>query len=647
MMDETIDTTSKPLPVQDTSVLELQIARWDRAVAGHRRWTEDTGMLRQNYGARTCIKFLEGDQWDEADLLKLNDEGRAAITINKIARLFRLVVGYQAQNRFEPEVKPTDDVLSDYYMADIRSHLMKNDLDRNLYGHVESQVFQDGMGSGRGFAEVKLDYSKNIRGDTIIKAKDPFRIYIDSDASEYDSSSWGFCFESSWMGLEDILLAFGYDAYLQSKSLPNATGSQVMRSSMDTGDDPTPKSTFGLDAWFNRSTESNTTLNGNILIAEHFDKAQKLIRVLSGQHRSLKRVKYFLEPVGGDLIEIRDEWDAQTIAGIVQYAAEKGLQLQVVTRVERRVRWIVTAGDVILHNDWSPYDDITIVPYFPYFRRGVTRGMVHDLIDPQKEVNKRRSAIIHVVTTTANSGWMVPRNSLTAEELEKLETEGASSGYVMIYDPVPGTQLKPEKIQPAVSAAALERMEQQASNDLKEVSGINESSLGEQDNAQSGVAVENRQRQTVVGLQMYLDNLALTRQLIGERMLAIQSRYYTQPRIVRMLGLDGKSNDTMVNELGLAGETINDLGIGRYRLQVNSVNAADTFMQRQFNELMDMVKTGIIPPAVAGPMAVELSNVPNKPQFMQMLNAALQMQLAPPAAPGAGAPGGSAPPPGK
>lgn len=642
----TIDTTTKPLPAHDPSVLNLQLARWDRSVSGHRRWTEDTGLLEQKYGAKTCIRFLEGDQWDERDLQTLREEGRPAITINKIARLFRLVVGYQSQNRFEPQVLPTDDALTDYYMADIHSHVMKTDLDRNLYGHVESQMFQDGIGTGRGFMEVRLDYSKNIRGDISLRAKDPFRIYIDPDASEYDSGTWGFCVDSAWMSREEILLTFGYEAFLQSKNLPNNTGSQVLRAAEDTGDDPTPITSFGLDSWFRGDLDGSTTFNTSYLISEHYDKGQKLIRTLAGQHRAMKRIKYFLEPVTGCLVEIYDEWDADTINGILEFAAEKGLQLQVVSRVERRVRWVVTAGDIILHNDWSPYDDITIVPFFPYFRRGVTRGMIHDLIDPQKEINKRRSAIIHIVTTTANSGWMVPIGTLSEEEKEKLETEGSRSGYIMFYSPGPNG-VKPEKIQPAVPAAALERMEQQASNDLKEVSGINESSLGEQDNAQSGVAVENRQRQTVVGLQMYLDNLALTRQYIGQRMLAIQQRYYSQPRIVRMVGLDGAQNDVTVNELGALQETKNDLGLGRYRLQVNSVTAADTFMQRQFNETMDMIKSGVLPPAIGGPIAIAASNIPQKPQVLAMLQAALQAQMLPPPAAGAGgAPGGATQPPG-
>jgi hypothetical protein len=56
-----------------------------------------------------------------------------------------------------------------------------------------------------------------------------------------------------------------------------------------------------------------------------------------------------------------------------------------------RIRHTVTAADVVLYDDWSPYETMTVVPYFAYFRRGKTMGMVEDLLDPQREVNKRRS----------------------------------------------------------------------------------------------------------------------------------------------------------------------------------------------------------------------------------------------------------------
>ena len=59
---------------------------------------------------------------------------------------------------------------------------------------------------------------------------------------------------------------------------------------------------------------------------------------------------------------------------------------------------------IVRYSQGSATDGFSLTGYFPYFRRGVTRGMVEDLVDPQKEKNKRRSAEVEVVSKMANGG---------------------------------------------------------------------------------------------------------------------------------------------------------------------------------------------------------------------------------------------------
>ena len=43
--------------------------------------------------------------------------------------------------------------------------------------------------------------------------------------------------------------------------------------------------------------------------------------------------------------------------------------------------------------------------------------MVEDLIDPQMEINKRRSNMLHILTTMAHSGWMWEKGALDEEQV--------------------------------------------------------------------------------------------------------------------------------------------------------------------------------------------------------------------------------------
>lgn len=629
------DTTLKQLPAQNLDLVRLQLIRFDRAAAGHRLWAEDRG---HRPGAKTCLQFLEGDQWKDSDVQIVADEGRSILTINKIGRLYRLVCGYQRKNRFDPAIEPTNDTLSDYHGAKIRSHLLKNVYSDNRYQFTESRMFDDGIGSGRGYVDIRLDFSKNIFGDIAITDRDPFRVYPDPDASTYDPAGWNFVIESSWMSLESILLVYGFQAYAKAQQI-SFDGQTGIVSTETEPDDRGPESAFGLYSWFNAETPSFTNaMGGNFMAAEHFDKGQKMIRVLSGQHREPRRVKFFVDGDTGALAEIPDFWDAERIQKAFAWAQAEGANVRIISRVEKRVRWVVTAGDVLLHNDWSPYEEFTIVPYFPYFRRGVTRGMIHDLVDPQREVNKRRSAIIHIIGTTANSGWQVWEGSLSAAEQTKLEQEGSAPGYIQIISKDTPEGRHPRRIEPGIPPTSMERMELAANVDLKEVSGINESSLGENDNAQSGVAIKNRQNQAVVGLELYIDNLRYSRVLIADRSLAIATRFYTEPRMVRMLNIKGEPEDQMINDISAVGHIANDITIGRYRAGITDVPAQDTFQARQFQELKEMVEIGAIPPILASGALIDASSIPYKEQLKGLVTMAQGMSASIPT----DAPGGTA-----
>jgi hypothetical protein len=75
----------------------------------------------------------------------------------------------------------------------------------------------------------------------------------------------------------------------------------------------------------------------------------------------------------------------------------------------QRIRWTVVADNVVLHDDWSPYKHFTVVPYFPYFRRGRTSAWWRTCSARRSCSTKSRRQELHVVNTTANSGWMVKK----------------------------------------------------------------------------------------------------------------------------------------------------------------------------------------------------------------------------------------------
>ena len=108
---------------------------------------------------------------------------------------------------------------------------------------------------------------------------------------------------------------------------------------------------------------------------------------------------------GGDVRILAGDESPDVMARIEQDGAI------ITKRRMKRVRWTVTTRNAVLHDGWSPYDRFTIVPFFPYFRRGQTRGMVDNAVGPQRVLDKGVNQTIHIINTTANSGWQMEQGS--------------------------------------------------------------------------------------------------------------------------------------------------------------------------------------------------------------------------------------------
>ena len=84
--------------------------------------------------------------------------------------------------------------------------------DNNKLDWVEQQVFSDGLiMDGRGYFDVRMDFSDHVEGEIRITAKDPLDILIDPDAKDSDPKTWNEIYETRWMTLDEIQELYGKD----------------------------------------------------------------------------------------------------------------------------------------------------------------------------------------------------------------------------------------------------------------------------------------------------------------------------------------------------------------------------------------------------------------------------------------------------
>ncbi len=632
----------RKLPPQNTERLLLLLDRWQRAFGSQQKWATT---------AKECTDFVEGRQWDEKLVAQMDAAGRPHLTINKTNRLLRLMLGYFSNNRTDLKVLAGHDGTGTDAAADALTALMKQIAQVNEMPYVDAEVFQDGLMTGRGYFDHRLCFEKNDFGEVEARAMDPFSTYLDPDTQSYDlNRDCGYICEARFGCLDEVESLFGKEARENVEPFVYNRTPLSYYSTMASQGETTPIRRFGGS----EDTQSEWWDNIYGMLGSFADPLRKSLRIMDFQYKVLTPAKMFVDMETGDRQEIPEDWQRDKIQRVLYWAQQNNTPLSVDTRPIRKVRWTTIIGDLMVYDDWSPYRTYTVTGFFPYFRRGITRGMIEDLMDPNREINKRRSARIDTIMRTAHSGWKYHEGSLDPVQEAALKRHGGEAGFLLKWKGL-GAHMEPKKIEPSAPPSGLKELEATASDDMQEVSGINESALGEIDIGQSGKAIEARQRQAVIAVQSYLTNFSRSKKLVGYKQLEIAQEHYTEPRMFRILGENGKSQLVQINQRIAVDQIANDITVGKYLVSIDERPLTATFQAGQFEELMNILqKLGPIGQMIASTrpdLIVDMSSLPNKDEWKQALQeAAAEMQGIPPGAGGAGqppAPGGPPPPPGK
>ncbi len=572
---------------------EASIARnqWDRYIRAR-----DNGHLDYIDMAKRCDSFYRGEQWDEADIASLDNEGRPALTINTILPTVNTVIGEQSSRRADVQFKPRRG--GEQAIAETLTKLYMQISDNNKLDWTEAQVFSDGLIMDRGYFDVRMDFDDHIEGEIRIKAKDPLDILIDPDAKDWDPKTWNEVFETRWMSTDEIEEVYGRKKADKLRTIAE-NGSTLGIDSIEYEEQRFGKTNSGLE--YGKEMPKDPEEVG----------ACRAIRVLERQYRRLVSCKFYVDPLTGDQRQVPDFWSTRKIN---QFADQYGLTT--IERMARRVRWTVSADLVVLHDDWSPYEDFTIIPYFPYWRRGKPFGMVRNLLSPQEQLNKISSQELHIVNTTANSGWIVENGSLTGMTADDLEEHGATTGLVLEFN---RGSSPPAKIPPNQIPTGLDRLGMKAAANIKQISGVSDAMLGTDKPEVSGVAIQAKQQRGALMIQVPLDNLGKTRHYLAENILKLVQRFYTEQRIVQVTNENDPMKPRepmMINEVTPEGTVANDLTIGEYDVVIGTQPARDSFDETQFAEALSLKSVGV---PVPDDMIVEYSHLQRKEELARRI----------------------------
>ena len=546
--------------------------------------------------AREDIEFYCGKQWDEAVKSKMAERGSPAITVNKIKPQVNILSGWQRLNRYDVDFLPR--TARDQPLTEVRKGVTKYIMDECDYASAESQVFLNGAICGRSWFEVSYDWDYlAMDGEIMIKSVSPFDIYVDPESRKIDYSDGRFIIRAKWSDKEELCEVYSEHA-------------EFIRAQTDVWDKDEDEYVANEPLWYQKDT--------------------KKVRLIECWFKERKRKTFYATKEGlipKEQIQIPMLLTGEAIPTIIPVDM---------------VKVCVFVGEVELEQMDSPYEhgEFPFVPYLGYYigEGDIPAGVVRDVKDVQREINKRRSQKLHVLNTQANSGWMSEEGAMSPEQERKLVKFGAMPGVHVKTQP--GGMAKVRRIEPPSSPTALIQEGQEATQDIPSITGINEALMGTDSPSSSGKAIELKQRQAITHIAALFDNLRraklqIMKILWGRRgRKGLVQQYYNEEKTFRIIGDNGEQKFVTVNQQAIVNDplqgaiqtTFNDLSVGDFDIVIGETPNTATQRISQFWALTDAASKLGIPGDIILPVLIDLSDIPQKETIKEQLMQRLQMQ---------------------
>lgn len=555
------------------------------------RFAYDNGHQQFIDKARLCFDFWQGNQWDPRVKALLEQEGRPALTLNVIESLVRAMKGIQCALRNDVRYVPVQDANAE--TAKVRDAIWLDFQNQNALDFVESEVYEKGLIMSRAFYDLRMNYDDSVEGRLKLKPLRSQDVILDPSVDSYDPDDWPQVFTRRWVSLNDIKDRYGKDAaehfaYNRSPTWYDYEDSFVAHQ-------------MGALPYYNHYYQGQVD-----------DKALRGLLLLERQYTMMKRKPVFIDEYTGDWSEIPENWDDERV-GVMLRSVDG---LNVIKRDVKTIRWTVSCEDEVLHNEDSPYNHFTVVPFFPSFIDGVSKGAVESLVDPQQLYNKITSSELHIISTTANSGYKLKRGSLKNMTVKELEANGARTGFVAELDDVDDL----EKIQPNQTPQGHDRLSFKADQIMRSLGGVSNQGRGFAREDVAGEAILANQAAQEINFAGWLSNLHRSKQLLARNTLDFAQTHYTEHRVLlvnRGSALVQDMQEVTINERTPEGMVLNDIRRGRYTTALIPAPSRTTMSESDFKMLVQLRKEiGI---AIPDAMLLELSPAANKAAIIQNL----------------------------
>lgn len=467
------------------------------------------------------LKFAEADpdngfQWPNHMRRNRDVDRRPALTVNK-ARIHNLqIINDCKQNKPSISIKPTGDGAS-FMSAQVYESVIR-DIERKSNASVAYDIateFQ--VKAGIGYWTISCEFEDNTtfnQAPRIKACNDPLAIYLDPNIKERDGSDARFAFEFT-----------DWEKTIADKKWPEAKAAGSL-DVLGSGDN-----------WLDRD---------HVRVATYWRKSEKKDRLICLEHS--------IPGLEGGVIEKESilramfQNDPATLQQLLSMPGTKKRRI-----ISDEVEWFKIIGhEIVEKGKWNG-------KYIPIVRligeetiidgRLDRKGHTRNLKDPQRIYNYWTSAAVEHIALQTKTPWIASMESIEGYETYWTTANLVNHSYLP-YNSIDddGNKLEPPKRaeMPQFSDAYLKGMEV-SGNELMFASGQFQSQMGEQENAKSGKAIGERQRQGDNATFHFPDNLDVAIRFTGLILIDMIPRVYDVKRVMMVESKDGKQHELTID----------------------------------------------------------------------------------------------------
>lgn len=463
-------------------------------------------------------KFANGDsfnmyQWDNWVVGDRIDMNRPCLTINKTMQHNLQIINDGKQNKPGVNIRPVGDDAS-FEAAQIYEEVVRHieylSNAENVYDKASEFQVIGGIGYWRIITDW-VDPSKGFDQEIFIKPiKHPKSVRLDPDITETDGSDadYGFIFN-------DV----PKDKYERDYPEYKDVGGSAVLGNTGSG-------------WYSKN---------HVRVAEYFRKNPKKDKWIEFVNLNTEQLESgHLSTFDPNLKDMFEEIRKR----------EKGVSLnersyRERTVVKNNIEWYKIAGNVIV--DKKPW----LGKYIPIIRIvGIEtiidgnldrKGHTRALLDPQRMYNINSSANVEFGALQTKSPIIAAGDAIEGyEEYYRLANLNNAAWLPFNAYDEEGRQLPaPTRMgAPQASPAYVQQMKI-AQEEMMMVSGQYQAQMGESENAKSGIAITQRQRQGDRATYHFIDGQAIGIRYTGKQLIDLIPKIYNKKRIMRIEAKDG------------------------------------------------------------------------------------------------------------